>query len=582
MASLKVLQEQPTRLVLGKGGAGGIGSLIGIIIFGVVALVGLSALLEEGGAINPVMIVIMLLVGFFAVVSLWKSISSTRVILDADQKLAARTDSIFFIPTRQQTIAFNGIRDVSVTAPGMPDALSLDSAPIWQVALRGADGSNLVVNDHGLRSEMNALAEGVGILVGRPVKVGAQAAPQAPSDAVTYTAAGVWGSLVQNLAILTDSMGSSSTTTIAPTISAFPSNSPGPVQETAEQALQQDPFSQASARMTAQQVAAGAPVAATNAQLAAERESAFSSDVQVQAEMGTGQLAAGVPAVATNARMAANRATAFSSDVLVQSGMGMAQLAAGAPIVGTSAQFAMDSTAAFSSDVPVQAQLSAAQVAASSPFTQTSIRLAEQQTQAQAAMDFRMPLLSTMPQMPPMLSMGPPMDLPSFGSIGLGIETVALPVSAVVETRQVETQSREIDDDSAPLFGEAHKLLGARNYREAEKAYLRALSTNPADASAQNDLGVVYYAETKLHDAENAFRRAMALDLFNMQARYNLGLVLERQGKRSEAKEVFRVGAQTAGRGDSNQFQEAMRGVFHDPLSSSSASRSTQSGVMRR
>ena len=135
-----VLEEQPSRLVLGKGGGNAIGSLIGIFIFGIVAFVGLSAILGEGGEFNPVMLVIVLVIGLVGVASLINSIVSTRVVLDADQKVAARTDSLFFLPTRQKTLTFNMIRDVVVTSLRTPDALSFDSSPIWRVELRGADG----------------------------------------------------------------------------------------------------------------------------------------------------------------------------------------------------------------------------------------------------------------------------------------------------------------------------------------------------------------------------------------------------------------------------------------------------------
>ncbi|MBI4673999.1 MAG: hypothetical protein HY741_20325, partial [Chloroflexi bacterium] len=49
MANLKTLSERPERIVLGKSGANGLGNLIGLFIFAVVACVGLSSFLDEGG-----------------------------------------------------------------------------------------------------------------------------------------------------------------------------------------------------------------------------------------------------------------------------------------------------------------------------------------------------------------------------------------------------------------------------------------------------------------------------------------------------------------------------------------------------
>ncbi|MCC7164443.1 MAG: tetratricopeptide repeat protein [Anaerolineae bacterium] len=497
MAVLKVLEEQPTRLVLGKGGGAGIGSLIGIIIFGIVTLVGLTAVFDEGGGFNPVALVIVLLVALAGLGQFINSIASTRVTLDAGQKIAARTDSLLFVPTRQQSLPFNLIRDVEVTSSRVRGAQGLDSAPIWRVVLRGADGSKLIVNDRGTRADMQMLAEQVGTLVARPIKSTPKPTQQARAATATYTPAGVPSELAQNLGVFAESFGAAGAATVAPTVSAFPVESSRMRDDAAEQLSVGSPFAQASARMTAQQVAAGAERAATNAQMAADR------------------------------------------------------------------------AAAFSSDTPIQARMSAEQVAAGAAFTEASARLAEQQAQAQAVMGVSMPALMTMPPMPPMMSMGPALSMPSFVPIGVSFELMAMPLPMAQETKYVELQESEPVSDNAPLFVQAQKLLGAHNYRDAEQAFLRALKTNPADATGQNDLGVVYYVENKLHDAESAFRRAMALDPFHLQARYNLGLVLDRLGRRAEAKEVFRVGAQTAGRDKSKHFQEALRGTLHDPMTSS-------------
>lgn len=603
MASLRVLEDEPSRLVLGKGGGNAIGSLIGIVIFGIVACGGLATMLGEGGEFNPVMLVIVLVIGLVGVVSLINSIVSTRVVLDADQRVAARTDSFLFIPTGHKSLAFNAIRDVAVTSPRTPDALSFDFSPIWQVNLRAADGSTLVLNERGTRAEMDALAEQAGRLVGRPIqaKAGSASQPAAP-----YAAAGVFGALTENLTAFAQSLGPAGAATTAPTFSAFADDSPDASVSPSTRPSPDSPYLQASARMTAQQVARGAPNAATNAQMAVDTADAFSSDVQTQLRMSGAQAAAGASTAATNARMAADTADAFSSDVQTQLRMSGAQAAAGAssdaanaqmaanrasafsadvqiqnqmsgalalagvPMVTTNVQMAANRAGAFSTDLAAQARTAGAQVAAGTPFTEASARLAQQQAEGQAAMGFSMPSMLTMPDMPPMLSMGPSITMPSFAPIGITFEVMASPLPVEPETKPVAAHETESSPDNSQLFVQARKLLGTRNYRDAEKAYLAALSTNPADAAAQNDLGVVYFAENKLNDAQSAFRRAMALDPFHLEARYNLGLVLQRSGKRAEAREVFRVSAQTAGREGSRHFQEALRGVVHDPLPSSS------------
>lgn len=231
MAALKVLKEQPERIELGKGGGNG-GTLIGLVTFGGITCVALNAILNDSGGLDPVMFVIFLIIGLVVLSSLFNAISSTRVVLDANQRAATRAQTFFFIPTRRQEMAFNLIRDVSVTQPRGNAALALDSFPIWQVQLHATDGSTLVVNERGTRAEMDALAEKVGALLNRPVR--AQDETKTQTTATTnYTPASVMTSLVENLAAFAQSAAPS---TLAPTISAFPDSSPRLQQDEMERA----------------------------------------------------------------------------------------------------------------------------------------------------------------------------------------------------------------------------------------------------------------------------------------------------------------------------------------------------------
>ena len=334
----------------------------------------------------------------------------------------------------------------------------------------------------GTRSEMDALAEQAGRLVGGPIKFGANNPQARFSRHDLYRGRCAW-CVDRKPDCVCSIVRARRRGTIAPTVSAFPDESSRAPQNAADYQSPDSPYLQASARMAAQQVAAGAPNAATNAQMATERAAAFSSDAQAQLRMSGGQVAAGASDVVTSARMTADRAAAFSTDAASQLQMGGAQIAAGAPIVATSGKMAADRATAFSSDFQAQSQMASAQLAAGTPFMEASARLAQQQAQARAAMGFSMPSLLTMPQMPPMLSLGPSLNMPSFAPMSVGFDLMASPMQAGQETKQVVVQESEPLRDNSSLFIQARKLLGARNYRDAEKTYLKALSSNPADAA---------------------------------------------------------------------------------------------------
>ena len=497
MALLKVLNEQPDRIVLGKGGGSVIGTLIGIGVFGIVTCVALGSILDEGGALDPVMIVIFIVIGLAVLASLVNVLASTRVVLDANQRLATRTNTLLFVPTQRQEMAFNLIRDVQVTRLRGSGSFTLDALPIWQVVLSATDGSTLLVNERGTRAEMDALAQKVGTLLNRPVRVENETKP---TPATNYAPTAVMGSLVQNLVAFAQSAAESSYPT---TQSLFPDDSPRLKQDRLERERVNTPYARATEQLAAEQSAANASAFQATARLEAERAAAFATDAQIQNQLG------------------------------------------------------------------------AEQRAADAPFRAASARLVQAQSAAETAMDYSMPPLLTLPQMPSLMSFAPALSLPSLPPIGMGFEALAMPLPASVEIKEVEAQVAPTQSetsnarDARSLFQQARQLVSARNFRDAEATFLRVLSNNPADALAHNDLGVVYFEQNKMPDAERAFRRAVALDPFIIEGRYNLGLVLHRLGRRNEAQEQFRVGVQNVGRGGSKHFQEALRGVLHEPLLSS-------------
>lgn len=529
MAAFKVINQQPSRLTLGKGGASSLGNLIALMVFGAIAFVGLSSFLDSGGDLNPVVLLVGVIIAIVILSNLVNALRSTRVVLDANQATATRTDNFLAFPIRRQEMAFNLIRDLQVAYAGGSQRKS-DLAPLWQLNLRGTDGSTLTVNERGTRAEMNALAQQMRPLLNRPLSgqsepAASGSAPAALSSNPPYTPSAVVGSLFSNLAAFAQAAAESAA---APTISAFPSLGGNPAPLALDPNSPDAPYARASARLAQQEADASAPMAEASARLAASQRAASASDAPASAHLAADQRAAQQELAAANQ------------------------------------------------------QFTAAQIAAGAPYTAASAELAQQQMAAQSAMGFTMPPLLTMPQMPTLFSFAAALDLPSFAP--LGAAPIPIAANPQPEVKQVQVTVGDAGDpraggsgpraaaqdpqDASAQYRLARQLMSAGNWREAKTALERALGMNPADSMVQNDLGVVYLEQNNLTEAERAFRRALALDPFGSASRYNLGLALNRLGKRREAQEQFTLGAQTASRGEVKRFQNARQGVLQGPLSS--------------
>jgi tetratricopeptide (TPR) repeat protein len=189
--------------------------------------------------------------------------------------------------------------------------------------------------------------------------------------------------------------------------------------------------------------------------------------------------------------------------------------------------------------------------------------------------NFVAPPVLVMPSLPGLMSFGPALDFVSFPALSATMpsQTTTIydaaemkEVPAQVSTDEFAAQTEPSENESRAQHREARRLYGMRNFRDATAAYLRALSSNPADAAIHNDLGIVYFEQHNWHEAERAFRRAVALDPFSNASRYNLGVALQRMGQRNDAEEQFRVGAQSGTREEVERFRDALRGNLRAPL----------------
>ena len=566
MANLGVSSQQPERIVLGKGGKGGVGSLVGLIIFAVVACAGLGALLD-GGELNPVMVVVALIVGFSLLSAVWNALYGVRVEIDGNQKIASRTESIFFFPVKREELAFNTLRDVQLnTARGATRMLNT-SLPIWQVELAAADGSRLLVNDRGTRLEMQALADQVAAITRRPVR-----------DATASDSANAQD---------------------APTPRQTSPNAPyarASARQRKNQVVANAPVNMTSARMSLQQLIANASVLGTSARMAGEQETANAPVLATSARMASAQTTADASVRETSARMANDQLTANAPVLDASFRMAGNQLTANAPVLDTSFRMAGDQFGAmmpslgismfmasaqanaFESDAAIRAQMNAAKTAAGVPFDEASARLAARQAQAESEMGYTMPPLLTLPQMPALMSFAPAMDLPALAPMDSVVLMETFAPAQITKDVTAETfaapelmseTETETPDNAATEYRAARQLYRARKFTEARAAYERALDYDPSNTQMHNDLGVLLYDLNKITEAERAFRHAIALDAFYAPGRYNLGLTLRRLGNRKQALEQFRLGAQTAPREWVSDFQDALQDNVHGPILSS-------------
>lgn len=302
MAALSVIQDQPERLELGRGGNLR-GRAIGIVVFGVVACAGLLALFDEGMNLNPVVVVVLLFVGLAFLNVLVGMLRQTRVVIDQSTRTVSRTDRLALLPPTGRQLGFNEIRNVEVTRGG--SGRRRRGQQQWQAQLAATNGVPLIVNSEGSEAEMRQLAERVSTMLGIPLRESQAAAMRAQTAAATVTTAGVMPSFLDNLGAMAQSVGESSLG-LPPMLTAptYDDTSPRMRQDAAERKSARKQRRQASAAQpppnsfstVTPPTNADAPFVAASAQLAAE-QLAFARYNAANAPSGFGGPVLAMPAM---------------------------------------------------------------------------------------------------------------------------------------------------------------------------------------------------------------------------------------------------------------------------------------------
>jgi Flp pilus assembly protein TadD len=89
------------------------------------------------------------------------------------------------------------------------------------------------------------------------------------------------------------------------------------------------------------------------------------------------------------------------------------------------------------------------------------------------------------------------------------------------------------------MFDAAVQLSDKKQYDAAVPAWEKAVSLDPDDARAHNNLGIALAGAGKMSDAVEEYRKSLALNAHNSQTENNLGSALAEEGNLEEARQHF-------------------------------------------
>lgn len=84
-------------------------------------------------------------------------------------------------------------------------------------------------------------------------------------------------------------------------------------------------------------------------------------------------------------------------------------------------------------------------------------------------------------------------------------------------------------------FQEAEDLFAIKDYKKAEKLYLRLATTDPKNSKIYSRLGIIYLEQENYDDARDALQQALKLEPGNASRHFNLALVYMNLGSQAKA-----------------------------------------------
>lgn len=169
MAELRVVEDSPSRLVLGTPLAQRLPNLVTFLVLILVGFSVLSPLFEGGLAEDPTLLLVLLFFGFFGLRSLYALVVTTTVSIDATARQATRSRSVLGAPIARTSLAFERIKQVLVGSRAPVIFNQTRSRPGWLVALESTDAPAFLVNSNGTHDEMLAVGNKISALSNKPL-----------------------------------------------------------------------------------------------------------------------------------------------------------------------------------------------------------------------------------------------------------------------------------------------------------------------------------------------------------------------------------------------------------------------------
>jgi Flp pilus assembly protein TadD len=129
-----------------------------------------------------------------------------------------------------------------------------------------------------------------------------------------------------------------------------------------------------------------------------------------------------------------------------------------------------------------------------------------------------------------------------------------------------EDRIRSRIETAGQNLAKGKEFLRERKYTEARLELLSATQSDPGDAMAWANLGVVNMAMGRRDEARESYSKALRLDPRNWVAHYNLGLLSERDGDRGAALYHFKQALTALGPDTGRERKAVVDEMLHEPL----------------
>jgi tetratricopeptide (TPR) repeat protein len=116
----------------------------------------------------------------------------------------------------------------------------------------------------------------------------------------------------------------------------------------------------------------------------------------------------------------------------------------------------------------------------------------------------------------------------NFIVIGAAVIIFIILIRRIPLAREIqEEESPEVSDEEMTTYGlisQADDAFDQKNFEEAEKFYIKAVSQDPTNAKIYSKLGAIYLEQKNFYDAKDSFLQALKLDPDIASRHVNLGL----------------------------------------------------------